>query len=424
METCDLVDTPMVEKSKLDEDPQGKAIDPTRYRGMIGTLMYLTSSRPDLVFVVCMCAQYQAKPTEKHLHAIMRIFRYLRGTINMGLWCSKDSCIALTAFTDADHAGCQDTRRSTSGSMQLFGDRLVPSKERVKIGTTNVRLENTVPQKEETFQVIIDVIKNSTCYKAFTISAKVPEIFMQQFWYTIKKVSGTKSYEFHLANKKYLVDAEVFRKILDICPRVQGEDFTEVPDDESTITFLIDLGYKGPLYKYPSMFVDHMHQPWRTLAAIINKCLSDFAFQIDNRQLKKGRHEIMPYPGDDGVVSRLKFVRISEDFQEYRLLIPETMLTAGIKQSESYQMFIKYSTGLIPPKKSRGKGSQGKKTADTPEAAVDVSEEYDSEPARKRTGSRRVIKKKVAISADDNIILEPDVALELGKSMSLTKAAE
>nr|GEZ84518.1 hypothetical protein [Tanacetum cinerariifolium] len=74
METCDLVDTPMVEKSKLDEDPQGKAVDPTRYHGMIGTLIYLSSSRPDLVFVVCMCAQYQAKPTEKHLRAVKRIF--------------------------------------------------------------------------------------------------------------------------------------------------------------------------------------------------------------------------------------------------------------------------------------------------------------------------------------------------------------
>ncbi|GKE26486.1 retrovirus-related pol polyprotein from transposon TNT 1-94 [Tanacetum coccineum] len=70
METCKPADTPMVEKSKLDEDPQGKAVDPTRYRGMIGTLMYLTASRPDLVFAVCMCAQYQAKPTEKHLHAV------------------------------------------------------------------------------------------------------------------------------------------------------------------------------------------------------------------------------------------------------------------------------------------------------------------------------------------------------------------
>ncbi|GJT94173.1 retrovirus-related pol polyprotein from transposon TNT 1-94 [Tanacetum coccineum] len=125
IESSDPVGTPIVEKSKLDEDIQGKAIDPTHYRGMIGTLMYLTASRPDQTFVVCMCARYQAKPTEKHLHAVNRIFKYLRGTINRGLWYPKESSIALTAYADADHAGCQDTRRSTSGSMQLLGDKLV-----------------------------------------------------------------------------------------------------------------------------------------------------------------------------------------------------------------------------------------------------------------------------------------------------------
>nr|GFB30378.1 uncharacterized mitochondrial protein AtMg00810-like [Tanacetum cinerariifolium] len=115
----------MVEKSKLDEDKEGKAIDPSHYRGMIGTLLYLTASRPDLQFAICMCARYQARPTEKHVHAVKRIFRYLRGIVNQGLWYSKDSSIALTAFADADHAGCQDTRRSTSGSVQFMGERLI-----------------------------------------------------------------------------------------------------------------------------------------------------------------------------------------------------------------------------------------------------------------------------------------------------------
>ncbi|GJW71052.1 retrovirus-related pol polyprotein from transposon TNT 1-94 [Tanacetum coccineum] len=95
----DPVDTPMVEKSKLDGDLQGKAVEPTHYRGMVGILMYLTTTRPDLTFTVCMCAR--------------------------GLWYPKDSSISLTAYADADHAGCQDTRRSTSRSMQLLGDRLV-----------------------------------------------------------------------------------------------------------------------------------------------------------------------------------------------------------------------------------------------------------------------------------------------------------
>ncbi|GJY40163.1 retrovirus-related pol polyprotein from transposon TNT 1-94 [Tanacetum coccineum] len=103
MESSDPVDTPMVEKSKLDEDTQGKAVDPTHYHGMIGTLMYLTANRPDLTFVVCMYARYQAKPTENYLHAVKRIFKYLRGTVNRGLWYLKDSSIALKAYADTDH---------------------------------------------------------------------------------------------------------------------------------------------------------------------------------------------------------------------------------------------------------------------------------------------------------------------------------
>nr|GFA39695.1 uncharacterized mitochondrial protein AtMg00810-like [Tanacetum cinerariifolium] len=107
----------MVKKSKLDKDKEGKAVDPSHYRGIIGTLLYLTASRPDLQFAICMCARYQARPTEKHVHAVKRIFRYLRGIVHRGLWYPKDSSVALTAFTDADHAGCHDTRRSTSGSV-------------------------------------------------------------------------------------------------------------------------------------------------------------------------------------------------------------------------------------------------------------------------------------------------------------------
>ncbi|GKB14151.1 hypothetical protein Tco_0848074 [Tanacetum coccineum] len=125
----------MVEKSKLDEDQQGKQVNATLYRDMIGSLMYLTSSRPDLIHAVCLCAWYQAKPTKKHLQEVKRIFRYLKGTINMGLWYSKDTGMSLTTYADADHVGCQDTRRSTSGSAQFLGDKLVSwsSKKQNKI---------------------------------------------------------------------------------------------------------------------------------------------------------------------------------------------------------------------------------------------------------------------------------------------------
>nr|GFD15399.1 uncharacterized mitochondrial protein AtMg00810-like [Tanacetum cinerariifolium] len=124
-ESCDPVDTSMVEKSKLDEDKEGKAIDPLHYHGMIGTLLYRTTSRLDLQFAIRMCAWYQARLTEKHVHAVKMIFRYLRGTVNQGLWYLKDSSVALTTFADADHAGCQDTRRGTSGSLQFLGERII-----------------------------------------------------------------------------------------------------------------------------------------------------------------------------------------------------------------------------------------------------------------------------------------------------------
>ncbi|GKC83470.1 retrovirus-related pol polyprotein from transposon TNT 1-94 [Tanacetum coccineum] len=111
MDSCEPVDTPMVDRSKLDKDPLGIPVDQTWFESMVDSLMYLTASRPDLVFVVCMCAKYPATPTKNHLEAIKRVFRYLRGTINMGLWYPKDTAIALTAYADADHAGCQDTRK-------------------------------------------------------------------------------------------------------------------------------------------------------------------------------------------------------------------------------------------------------------------------------------------------------------------------
>ncbi|GKA06931.1 putative ribonuclease H-like domain-containing protein, partial [Tanacetum coccineum] len=144
-DSCDSVDTPMVEKSKLDEDKEGKAVDPSHYRGMIGILLYLTASRPDLQFAICMCTRYQARPTEKHLNVVKRIFRYLKGTVNRGLWYPKDYSIALTVFADADHAGCQDTSRSTSSSIFHF------IKEHVENGVIKLYFVNTEYQLADIF---------------------------------------------------------------------------------------------------------------------------------------------------------------------------------------------------------------------------------------------------------------------------------
>nr|GEZ58605.1 copia protein [Tanacetum cinerariifolium] len=125
MESCDPVGTPMEIKDKLDLDQNGTPVDATKYHSMIGALMYLTSSRLDIVHVTCLCDRYQAKPTEKHLKEVKRIFRYLRGTINTGLWYTKDSGFELTGFSDAYYAGCKDTFKSTSSGAQFLGEKLV-----------------------------------------------------------------------------------------------------------------------------------------------------------------------------------------------------------------------------------------------------------------------------------------------------------
>nr|GEZ75270.1 hypothetical protein [Tanacetum cinerariifolium] len=119
------VGTPMATKH-LDADLSGTPIDQTKYHSMVGALMYLTASRPDIMHATCYCARYQAKPTKKHLTAVKRIFRYLKDTIHMGLWYPKDTGFKLTAFSDSNHAGCLGSRKSTSGGIQfLGGDKLV-----------------------------------------------------------------------------------------------------------------------------------------------------------------------------------------------------------------------------------------------------------------------------------------------------------
>nr|GEW82735.1 hypothetical protein [Tanacetum cinerariifolium] len=119
MTSCDSVGTTMATKN-LDADLSGTSVDQTKYRSMVGALMYLTVSRPDIVHATCYCARYQAKSTEKHLTAVKWIFRYLKDTINMGLWYPKDTSFELTTFSDSDYAGCLDSRKSTSGGIQFL----------------------------------------------------------------------------------------------------------------------------------------------------------------------------------------------------------------------------------------------------------------------------------------------------------------
>ncbi|GJW32794.1 retrovirus-related pol polyprotein from transposon TNT 1-94 [Tanacetum coccineum] len=124
MTSCDSIGTPMATKP-LDDDLSETPVDQTKYRSIFGELIYLIVSTSDIIHATCYSAHYQARPTEKHLMEVKRIFRYLKNTINMGLWYPKDTGFELTAFLDSDHAGCLNTHRTSGGIQLLGGDKLV-----------------------------------------------------------------------------------------------------------------------------------------------------------------------------------------------------------------------------------------------------------------------------------------------------------
>ncbi|GKA02379.1 putative ribonuclease H-like domain-containing protein [Tanacetum coccineum] len=117
--------TPMETHKPLLKDADGEDVDEHLYRSMIGSLMYLTSSRPDIMFAVCACARFQVNPKSSHLHAVKRIFRYLKGQPKLGLWYPKDSPFDLVAYTDSDYVGASLDRKSTTRGCQFLGCRLI-----------------------------------------------------------------------------------------------------------------------------------------------------------------------------------------------------------------------------------------------------------------------------------------------------------
>ncbi|GJZ44537.1 putative ribonuclease H-like domain-containing protein [Tanacetum coccineum] len=117
--------TPMETHKPLLQDTAGTDVDVHLYRSMIGSLMYLTSSRPDIMFAVCACSRFQVQPKASHMHAVKRIFRYLKGQPTLGLWYPKDSPMDLIAYSDSDYAGASIDRKSTTRGCQFLGCRLI-----------------------------------------------------------------------------------------------------------------------------------------------------------------------------------------------------------------------------------------------------------------------------------------------------------
>ncbi|GJX09602.1 hypothetical protein Tco_0199461 [Tanacetum coccineum] len=413
-DSCDLLNTPMVEKSKLDEDKEGKIVDPSHYRGMIGTLLYLTASRPDLQFAICMCARYQARPTKKHLHAVKRIFRYLKGTVNRGLWYLKDSSIALTAFADADHAGCQDTRHSTSGSMQFLGDRLVSwsskrqksiaissteaeyiamsgcsmfnsqyqladiftkalARERIEFLINKLGMRSFTPEtlkqladEEPTLQVALDAFKLTPFYNAFEISADVPEIYMQEFWVTVSRHHSL--LHFKLNGKSHTVNVDNFRDMLNICPKL--------PD---LVYQVENKNSKKNNNKYYLGFT---------------KVIVDY-FMAKDQGIPRRNKMFWHYVRDDFMFTTVIVISKHQDTQVYGAILRQYLTNQDMLESKAYMTYHAYATGENTPKpkttkkKADSESSPKTKSTQASKGKIIMTLAKGDKPAKKKQSTTK-----------------------------------
>nr|GEV66628.1 hypothetical protein [Tanacetum cinerariifolium] len=414
-EYCDPVDTPMVEKSKLDEDREGKVVDPSHYRGMIGTLLYLAASRPDLQFAICMCARYQAQPTKKHVHAVKRIFRYLHGTVHQGLWYPKYSSVALTAFADADHAVNEvraevqtfktsqtkwfaiisdsnplfilkasilpkrkldlttgihflGTMATTIKQQVAMDEALIPNTQRLRIEKSNFRLPSDIQSKESTLQLVYDVLRRCSFFKAFLITADIPEIYMQEFWATASVHQH--SIRFKMNNKKHIVNLESFRDMLHISPRIPGQSFNELPFEEEIMEFIRFLRHSATIRTltdglYHTRNINYAFLIWE-----------DFVYQVTHKNHKKNNemyyqrftkviiHHFLSkdpsipkrnkvnwhYVRDDFLFSTIKVVFRHQNTQQYGAMLPIELTNDEIRNTKAYKEYYAFATGEAVPK--------------------------------------------------------------------------
>ncbi|GJW63906.1 retrovirus-related pol polyprotein from transposon TNT 1-94 [Tanacetum coccineum] len=308
MDSCDPVDTPMVDRLKLDEDPLG----------------------------------IPASPTKKHLEALKRVFRYLRGTINWGLWYPKDTDMALTSYADADHAGCQDTRRSTSGSAQFLGDKLILwmksqltnygfafnkiplycnnrsvialccnnvqhsrskhidirhhfIREQFEKGVVELYFVSTDYQLADIFtkallrerfefllprlDTMADVNVNAPTKQALAMAPPTytdEQIMPRSRWVSVGKsncyLDVERSYNCQLDEQWFNLTKDTLRDALQITP-VDNNAFSSPPTPDILIKFVNDLGYPKAVRTLSDVMTNDMFQPWRALTTIINLCL-------------------------------------------------------------------------------------------------------------------------------------------------------
>nr|GEU37716.1 hypothetical protein [Tanacetum cinerariifolium] len=388
---CDFVDTPLVEKSKLDEDLQGKPVDATLYHGMIGSLMYLTSSRPDLTYAVCLYCGFQfniplycdnksaialccnSVQHSRAKHIDVR-YHFIKEQVENGI---VELYFVWTEYQLADIFTKPLPRERFNFLVEKLGiksmslDTLKRLAEEIDeiMDTTKAQQKALDDELEPTLQVVFDALKLTSFYKAFEIIADVPEIYMQEFRVTVSK---------HHSSLRF---------------KMNGKSHT------------VNLRHTGEIKVLSDVNVNHMHQPWRSFAAIINYFLSgkttaleslrlsraqilwdmyhnknvdyvyllweDLVFQVENKNSKKNNAMYYPrfnkvivdyfmtkdkaiprrnkmfwhFARDDSMFTTIRAISKHQDTHLYNALIPQHLTNQAMLEFEAYKTYHAYATG-------------------------------------------------------------------------------
>nr|GEV06659.1 hypothetical protein [Tanacetum cinerariifolium] len=256
--------TPIDTEKPLLKDPDGKDVDVHTYKLMIGSLMYITSLRPDIMFAVCACARFQVTLKASHLHAVKRIFRYLKGKPHLGLWYPKDSPFNLVAYSDSDYAGANLDKKSTTGGCQFLGCRLISwqCKKKTVVATSLTEakcvavasysaqvlwIQNQLLDYGEGFEQIIDFLNASVIQYALMVNPTIYVSCIKQFWPTVslKKTNDVVRLQALIDRRKVIITKDMIRQAL----RLDDADSIDCLPNEEIFVELARMGYEKPSTK-------------------------------------------------------------------------------------------------------------------------------------------------------------------------------
>nr|GEV95014.1 retrovirus-related Pol polyprotein from transposon TNT 1-94 [Tanacetum cinerariifolium] len=384
MDSCDSIDTPMVDQLKLDEDPLGIPVDQTQFCIMVSSLMYLTASRPDLVFVVCMCARYEASPTKKHLEDTRRstsgsaqflgdklhidIHHYFiqkqvkRGMVELyfittdyqladiftkALPRRRFEFILSRLDTVADvSVNAPAGQAPTMAPPVRTDDQILPRIRWVPIGKSNCYLDLDKSQSNPIYKIAMDILRHTNFFRAFTTSSTIPSIYIQQFWDTIRFDKSARCYKCQLDEQWFDLAKDSLRGALHITPVNNNQAFTSPPSSDALINFVNELGYPKLVRNLSNVVTNDMFQPWRALTTIINLCLVGKTFGFERPRAPR-KHKFHPrpdfplhLPNEEHVLGYLKFSAKGTKREVFGMPISGSLITAAIQEASYYQEYL------------------------------------------------------------------------------------